>query len=91
MLKVKITASYLVTLLLQAYADHHHHLSDEQRELISQYCADLDFLDIGDLEVFIENFISDHDFVKIEDLERDIYQNCEVVGTNDKYALIQLF
>lgn len=92
MLNVKITANYLATLLLQAYADHCNYLSDDERELLSQYCTDLDFLnDIGNLEMFVENFISDHDFVKIEELERDIYKDCEVLCTNKKLALIQLF
>lgn len=92
MLNVKITANYLTTLLFQAYADHHNYLTDDERELISQYCTDLDLLDdIGNLEMFVENFISDHDFVKIEELERDIYNDCEIVCVNSKYALIRLY
>lgn len=97
MLNVKINTIYLATILLQAYADHGNYLSDDERELISQYCADLDLFDIENLEEFIEYFISDHEFVKTEELvvkaeelERDIYQNCEVLCVNNKYALIQL-
>lgn len=91
MLNAKITTNYLATLLFQAYADHHHYLSDDERELISQYCTYLDWDDIGNLEMFLENFISDHDFVKIEELERDIYRDCEVVCTTQKLALIKLY
>lgn len=91
MLNVKITANYLATLLLQTYADHHNDLSDMERELITQYIEDLDFLDIGDLETFLENFISDHDIIEIDEIGKDIYKDCTVVCTTQKLALIQLF
>ena len=91
MLNVKITANYLATLLLQAYADHHNDLSDMERELITQYIEDLDFLDIGDLETFLESFISDHDFIGIDEIGKDIYNGCTIVCTTQKLALIQLF